>query len=163
LDITDPVVNTFSANINFDSISSIEVLTGGMEAQYNSLGGIINLITAGGSDEWHVDSSLYVGNTRFSTGGQYGSQLYQGQVPLSVSGDPSYISNTDTADANYRLPIAQDYQEQGGAFAIVQWDWFINNNTNFNLQTGFLYNHIYSGPQGYFSSLDHVPGENKFS
>src|SRR5579883_2609861 len=39
LDITDPVTNTFSANINFDSIASVEMLTGGMEAQYNSLGG----------------------------------------------------------------------------------------------------------------------------
>src|SRR5206468_10930237 len=39
LDITDPVTNTFSANINFESLGSIEVLTGGMEAQYNSLGG----------------------------------------------------------------------------------------------------------------------------
>jgi hypothetical protein len=240
LDITDPVVNTFSANINFDSISSIEVLTGGMEAQYNSLGGIINLITAGGSDEWHVDSSLYIGNTKFSVGGQYGAQLYQGVVPLSrvvagatqsyqaninaggpllkhrlwfnasleydyteasvpagpplhlqppprrfngvearlkltwapnekhrvtlsLSGDPAFLSNVDTADSNYRLPIAQDYQEQGGAFAILQWDWFISQNTNFNLQTGFLYNHIFSGPQGYFSGIDHVPGENKFS
>jgi hypothetical protein len=240
LDVTDPLVNTFSANINFDSISSIEVLTGGMEAQYNALGGIINLITAGGSDEWHLDASLYIGNNKFSTGGQFGSQLYQGLIPfsrtvagatqsyqaningggpilkhrlwfnasleydyteasvpagpplnlqspprrfngvlarlkltwapnekhrvtLSVSGDPSYLSNTDTADANYRLPIAQDYQEQGGSFAILQWDWFISQNTNFNLQTGFLYNHIYSGPQGYFSNIDHVAGENKFS
>ena len=50
LDITDPVTNTFSANINFDSLGSVEVLTGGMEAQYNSLGGVINLITNGGSD-----------------------------------------------------------------------------------------------------------------
>jgi Carboxypeptidase regulatory-like domain/TonB dependent receptor-like, beta-barrel/TonB-dependent Receptor Plug Domain len=240
LDITDPVVNTFSANINFDSISSIEVLTGGMEAQYNTLGGIINLITAGGSDEWHVDASLYIGNNKFSAGGQFGSQLYQGAVPLSrvtpgatqsyqanvnvggpiikhrlwfnvsleydftefsvpagpplnlqppprryngvearlkltwapnekhrvtlsISGDPAFLSNLDTADSNYRLPIAQDYQEQGGAFAILQWDWFINQNTNFNLQTGFLYNHLFTGPQGYFTGIDHVPGENKFS
>jgi hypothetical protein len=240
LDITDPVVNSFSANINFDSISSVEVLTGGMEAQYNSIGGIINLITAGGSDEWHVDSSLYIGNTKFSVGGQYGAQLYQGFAPLSrvtagatqsyqanvnvggpivkhrlwfnisleydytelstpagpplnlqspprrfngvlarvkftyapnekhrvtlsLSADPSYLDNVDTADANYRLPTAQDYQEQGGAFAILQWDWFINQNTNFNLQTGFLFNHIYSGPQGYLGSVDHVSGEDKYS
>ena len=39
LDITDPVTNTFSADINFDSIASVEVLTSGAEAQYNALGG----------------------------------------------------------------------------------------------------------------------------
>ena len=32
LDITDPVTNTFSANINFDSIASEQILTGGFEA-----------------------------------------------------------------------------------------------------------------------------------
>ena len=62
LDITDPVTNTFSANINFDSIASVEVLTGGMEAQYNSLGGIINLISVGGGNDWHFDSSFYINN-----------------------------------------------------------------------------------------------------
>ncbi len=240
LDVTDPVTNTFSANINFDSIQSIEVLTGGMEAQYNALGGVINLITAGGSDEWHVDSSLYIGNTKFSVAGQYGSQLYQGYTPLSsvnagvtqsyqaninvggpilkhrlwfnvsleydytegstpagppinlqspprryngvlarakltwapsekhrvtlsLSADPAFLDNDDTANANSELTTAQLRQEQGGAFAILQWDWFINQNTNFNLQTGFLFSHIYSGPQGKLGSVDNETGSNKFS
>src|SRR5262249_28720164 len=83
LDITDPVTNTFSANLNFDSIGSVEVLTGGMEAQYNSLGGVINVVTTGGSNEWHVDSSVYVNNTKFSAGDQYGSQLYNSVRPFS--------------------------------------------------------------------------------
>jgi hypothetical protein len=238
LDITDPVTNTFSANINFDSISSIDVITGGMEAQYNSLGGIINLITAAGSDEWHVDSSLYIGNDLFSVHGQYGSQSFHGVVPLSkipsastqsyqaninvggpivkhklwfnasveydyteagtpagpplnvqgpprrfngvlarlklswapnekhritlsVSTDPSFISNT--GGSNTRLPVAQSYQEQGGAFGILQWDWFISQKANFNLQTGFVYNHIYSGSQGYFSGIDNTGAASMFS
>jgi hypothetical protein len=240
LDITDPLTNTFSANINFDSIASIEVITGGMEAQYNSLGGVINLITNGGSDEWHVDSSLYVGNAAFAAKGQYGAQLFQGQVPLSrtpagptqsyqanvnvggplvkhklwfnvsleydytegstpagpplnaqspprrfngvlarlkltwapndkhrvtlsLSGDPSFISNVDTSTANRRLPIAQDYQEQGGAFAILQWDWFINKNINTNVQTGFVFNHIFAGSQGLFAGIDNNGSEKNFS
>ncbi len=240
LDITDPVTNTFSANINFDSISSIEVLTGGMEAQYNSMGGVINLITAGGSDEWHVDASLYVNNDKFSATGQYGSQLYDGQnqttrippaptqgyqanvnvggpilkhrlwfnvsleydyteastpagpplntqsptrkfnsvfarlkltwapnekhrVTLSASTDPAFISNINRASANKRLPIAQNYQEQGGAFGILSWDWFINQNINTNVQTGFLYEHLYDGSQGAFTSIDNNGSEKMFS
>ncbi len=78
LDITDPVTGTFSANINFDTISSIQVLTGGMEAQYNSLGGVINLVTDGGSDDWHVNSSFYINNQHFSAGNQYGSRIFNG-------------------------------------------------------------------------------------
>jgi hypothetical protein len=240
LDITDPVTNTFSANINFDSISSIEVLTGGMEAQYNALGGVINLITAGGSDEWHVDSSLYIGNNKFKAPGQYGSQLYHGfsplnnvvsgstqsyqanvnvggpiikhrlwfnisleydydesstpagpplnlqsppyrfngvlarikltyapnekhRITLSLSADPTFIDNVDTGNANAELAAAQARQEQGGAFAILQWDWFINQNTNFNLQTGFLFSHIYTGPQGELGSIDSQSGTKGFS
>jgi hypothetical protein len=238
LDITDPVTNTFSANINFDSISSIDVITGGMEAQYNALGGIINLITNGGSNEWHVDSSLYVGNNLFSVHGQYGPQTFHGLTPLSklpsastqsyqanlnvggplvknklwfnasveydytesgtpagpplnlqgpprrfngvlarikltwapnekhrltvsASSDPSFISNTGAP--NSALPVAQTYQEQGGAFGIIQWDWFARSNVNFNLQTGFVYNHIYSGPQGFFSSIDDTGAASMFS
>jgi hypothetical protein len=78
LDITDPVTGTFSANINFDTISSIQVLTGGMEAQYNSMGGIINLITDGGSDDWKVNSSFYINNAKFSAGNQFGARLSNG-------------------------------------------------------------------------------------
>jgi hypothetical protein len=224
LDITDPVTNTFSANINFDSISSVEVLTGGMEAEYNSLGGVINLITAGGSDEWHVDSSLYINNTAFSAGNQYGPNLYNGvrdwfvgnrppqqqynanmnvggpilkhrlwfnlsleygyrersipagpplniqeppttshrilvrgkltwapnekhRITLSISGDPAYFNYVDQDNA--RLPIAEDFQGQGGAFAILQWDYFKSQNLNTNVQMGFQYSNIYTGPQGY--------------
>jgi len=82
LDITDPVTNTFSSNINFDSIASFSVITGGMEAQYNSMGGIINLISAQGSDEFHIDASLYANHYKLSAPAQYGSQLYEGTRPF---------------------------------------------------------------------------------
>ena len=78
LDITDPVTGTFSANINFDSIASVQVLTGAMDAEYNSLGGVINIVTAGGSDEWHASARLFINNAKFSRGNQYGSSLYHG-------------------------------------------------------------------------------------
>jgi len=82
LDITDPVTNTFSANINFDSVESIEVMTGGAEAQYNSLGGTINLITSGGSNEWRILASQYVNHQALSAGQQFGTQVYQGSRPF---------------------------------------------------------------------------------
>ncbi|HEX8818409.1 MAG TPA: hypothetical protein VF794_00670, partial [Archangium sp.] len=75
---TDPVTNTFSANINFDSVASFAILTGGMEAQYNSMGGVINLVSAQGSDEFHVDASLYGNHYKLSAPAQFGSNLYEG-------------------------------------------------------------------------------------
>jgi hypothetical protein len=67
-----------------------------MEAEYNALGGIINLITNTGSDEWHVDSSFYINNAKFSAGAQYGSQLYNGIRDYSGIAPPprqSYQAN----------------------------------------------------------------------
>jgi hypothetical protein len=93
LDITDPVTNTFSANINFDSIDSVEILTGGAEAQYNSLGGIVNLITATGGASWKLNASLFVNHQSFSVGKQFGTQVYQGTRPflyLASSPQASY-------------------------------------------------------------------------
>ncbi len=78
LDTTDPGSNTFATNVNLDLVASEEVLTGGMEAQYNSLGGVFNLITAAGSDEWHVDTSLYVNNSSLTAPNKYGGYNYNG-------------------------------------------------------------------------------------
>src|SRR5262249_40209589 len=88
LDLTDPGTNTFATNVNLDLIASEEVLTGGMEAQYNSLGGVFNLITNGGSDEWHVDASLYVNNSNLSAPNRYGPYSYNGYQDFDSSNAP---------------------------------------------------------------------------
>src|SRR4051794_2356876 len=49
LDVTDPASNTFSLNLTFDSLESVDVITGGMDAQYNAIGGGINVVTPGGA------------------------------------------------------------------------------------------------------------------
>src|SRR5215472_13597999 len=59
LDTTDPVTNTFSSNINQDSLAAVQVITSGFEAKYNAVGSIINLITNSGSDDLHFNVSFY--------------------------------------------------------------------------------------------------------
>lgn len=60
INITDPVTNTFSANFNFDAIAETQVLTGGFDAEYGySTGGIINIVTKSGGDEFTLDGSIY--------------------------------------------------------------------------------------------------------
>lgn len=57
---TDPVTNTFSSNFNFDAIKEVQVLTGGLDAEYGyATGGIINLVTKSGGNEFHLDTSFY--------------------------------------------------------------------------------------------------------
>jgi hypothetical protein len=229
LDVTDPVTNTFSANINFESLGSVEVLTGGMEAQYNSLGGVINLTTNAGGDELHLDASVYVNNAAFSNGNQYGAQLYdatrpfstiprpptqdyqanlsiggpiikqklwynvaleydyteraipagppldvqhpsrkfngvlarakltyaptyQHRITLSASSDPAFISNLN--QSNTGLGVTENHQNQGGVFAILQWDYFKSKNVNTNVQLGFQFNRLDFGPEGKLGSVD---------
>src|SRR5262249_23950596 len=55
LDTSDPLLSTFAQNLTFDSMQSVEVITGGQDAEYNALGGIINVLTRGGSDNFHAD------------------------------------------------------------------------------------------------------------
>jgi len=60
INITDPVTNTFSANFNFDAIQEVEVITGGRDAEYGSaMGGVINIVTKSGSNEFEVDGAIH--------------------------------------------------------------------------------------------------------
>lgn len=132
LDITDPVTNTFSANINFDSIESVEVLTGGTEAEYNSLGGLINLVTSAGSNEWHVDSSLYINHQSLSAGSQFGPQFYDGARPFAVlkrSPNEQYQANI-----NIGGPIIKDKWWFHFSYQYQHTDSSINIGPPLNLQ-----------------------------
>ncbi|MFY0576097.1 carboxypeptidase regulatory-like domain-containing protein [Cystobacter fuscus] len=106
LDITDPVTNTFSSNINFDSISSFSIITGGMEAQYNAMGGVINLISAQGSNEFHIDASIYANHYKLSAPTQFGSNLYEGYKPFNVTVRPP--TQGYQGNVNLSGPILKD-------------------------------------------------------
>src|SRR6185312_7339120 len=107
LDITDPVTNTFSANINFDSIASEQILTGGFEAEYNSLGGVINLITVAGGDKLSIDSSFYVNNQKFSVADQFGANNYDGVRPFGHLISPT--TQSYGANLNIGGPIIRQH------------------------------------------------------
>jgi hypothetical protein len=89
LDITDPVTGTASTNLSFDATEAIDVLTSGMEAQYNSLGGVINVITSAGGDQAHVNASVYGALQSLSASGSYGGNLYDGVQPFNDSPTPA--------------------------------------------------------------------------
>ncbi len=60
LNITDPVTQTFSTNFNFDAIGELQIITGGMDAEYGSTtGGVVNIVTQSGGDEFSLDGSVY--------------------------------------------------------------------------------------------------------
>ena len=66
VNITDPMTNTFSMNMNYDAIEEVEVITGGMDAEYGrSLGGAVNIVTKSGGNEFEGMASAYYSDERF--------------------------------------------------------------------------------------------------
>jgi outer membrane receptor for ferrienterochelin and colicin len=46
-------------DFNFDAIEELEVITAGLSPEYgNTSGGVINVVTKGGSNEFELDSSF---------------------------------------------------------------------------------------------------------
>src|SRR5215813_1442690 len=79
LDTTDPVTNTFSVNMDQDSLAAVQVITGAMEAKYNAVGSIQNLITTSGSDDLHFDISFYTRPKALQTfRGSQSPAIYEG-------------------------------------------------------------------------------------
>jgi hypothetical protein len=105
LDITDPVSNTFSANFNFDAIAQMDLLLLAVDAQYNSLGGVINLVTKRGSDRFNVDASLFVNHQSLSVGSRAGSQIFEGR--LRDQSDPPPPNASYQANLNIGGPIVK--------------------------------------------------------
>ncbi len=227
LDITDPVEGTFSANFNFDAIGQMDLLLLAVDAQYNSLGGVINLMTKSGSDKLTIDSSFYVNHQSLSLGARAGNQLYEGRlldqsgprppvasyqanlniggpivkqklwfylsteyryrinsvIPgaplnaqhpplerhdlytrlkltwspssrhrlnLSVNADPTWLTNIrniDGSQTNAYTAEADYFQNQGGVFGILTWDYFATDNLLFGVQTGLQWFGFTTGPQ----------------
>lgn len=56
---TDPITGTFSQNMNYDAIEEVQVVTGGMDAEYGrSLGGAVNIVTRSGGNEFSGDAQF---------------------------------------------------------------------------------------------------------
>jgi hypothetical protein len=69
VNITDPLTNTFSTNLNFDAIEAVEVITGGMDAEYGrSLGGAVNVVTKSGGNEFEGSAFLLYSPPSFVAG-----------------------------------------------------------------------------------------------
>jgi hypothetical protein len=236
LDVTDPVTNTFAMNIPFESVLAVETQTGGMDAQYNAQGGVINVRTVGGSDEFHATASFYANHYRLSRTGVLGSQLYEHSLPfksdqvgptesyqltlnvggpiierklwyrvtydlrlaktspakLAPLGVPPYniqhppLNSTNhlaglrlsyapaslhriwlsgnvspgqfnnVTGGNSSLGVAESHQNQNAIFGVLGWDWYVSGNVNTQVQTGFVYEMLEVGPQGWLGDIDYA-------
>jgi outer membrane receptor for ferrienterochelin and colicin len=110
---TDPVTNTFSMNMNYDAIEEINVITGGMDAEYGrALGGIVNIVTRSGGNEFHGDVQLLYSSTE--------TQIYK---PLEGEDKDSQQNATQSIAANLGGPIIKD---KLWFFAGAEFDRFLS-------------------------------------
>src|SRR5262249_39299990 len=105
LDVTDPVTRQAQQQLAFDSIDSVQVITGGFDAEYNVFGGVINTITRGGSDEWTGNASFYGQNSSLTNESRkpVGSTIYEG--PRVFADPPLDKTYSYTATATLGGPI----------------------------------------------------------
>ena len=60
IDTTDPVTHTFGTNFNFDAMSDVSITTGAGGPEHSDTpGGVINMVTKSGSNQFELDTSLY--------------------------------------------------------------------------------------------------------
>ncbi len=72
LSTTDPVTQTFGTNFNYDAIQEISVQTGGYEAEFGqATGGIINLVTKSGGNNFSGSLDIRYRDQDFSENGDH--------------------------------------------------------------------------------------------
>ncbi len=66
LDVTDPRFGSAGMHVSFNFIQEVQVKTGGYRAEYGgALGGVVNMITKSGSNEFHGDVFAYYTDDSF--------------------------------------------------------------------------------------------------
>lgn len=69
---TDPVTATFGTNFNYDAIQEISFLTGGFDAEYGgATGGIVNLLTKSGGNDFHGTFDMRYRDSGFNENGDH--------------------------------------------------------------------------------------------
>jgi hypothetical protein len=67
INTTDPATGTFGSNLNYNFVRETEVSTGSLDAEYSaSTGGLFNMLTKSGSNEFHGEVFFYYTDDSFS-------------------------------------------------------------------------------------------------
>ncbi len=72
MDTTDPITSTFAANFNYDAIQEVQFQTAGYEAEYGrTIGGVVNLVTKSGGNEFSGTFDARYRNASFYESGEH--------------------------------------------------------------------------------------------
>ena len=86
LNTTDPVTGTFGTNFNFDAIQEMNFQTGGFEAEFGqATGGIVNLVTKSGGNEFSGSLDVRFRNEQMTENGDHYDRDTQDSLYQSIS------------------------------------------------------------------------------
>jgi hypothetical protein len=108
LNTTDPVTHTFTSNFTFDSIQEIAIQTSGFEAEYGkAIGGIINVITKSGGNDFHGTLDARYRSEKLTEQGSRKRDFPPGTSTLRYDRDTQDFQNFSPA-ATLGGPIMRD-------------------------------------------------------
>ncbi|HEV8232371.1 MAG TPA: carboxypeptidase regulatory-like domain-containing protein, partial [Thermoanaerobaculia bacterium] len=108
LNTTDPVTHTFTSNFTFDSIQEIAIQTSGFEAEYGkAIGGIINVITKSGGNEFHGSLDARYRSEKLTEQGERKRDYPPGTDTLRYDKDSQDFQNL-SPNATLGGPILRD-------------------------------------------------------
>jgi outer membrane receptor protein involved in Fe transport len=121
---TTNVIKGFQGkNINTEFIQEVEVKTGGYQAEYGrATGGVVNVITKSGGNEFHGDVFGYYNPPSFSA-----TQRFDKTADLSQSGDASVNTTISNASGTNSKVLDVDRREAGvdlGGYFLKDHIWF---------------------------------------
>ncbi|HEX6976016.1 MAG TPA: TonB-dependent receptor, partial [Vicinamibacterales bacterium] len=89
---TDPVTHTFGSNLPFDAVQEVSIQTLGKDAEYGrALGGVVNVVTKTGGNEFSGTFDARITNDNLSESGEHydaSKQDYQEFKPAATLGGP---------------------------------------------------------------------------
>ena len=108
LDTSDIVTGGLSSSMNFDAVEQYNLFTGAMDAEYNSLGLVQNMVTRSGGNRFSVDASVVIQPTAFNLRTRYGAQLPQQNGALLYDDRDPPVRDFYSVNANIGGPIVKD-------------------------------------------------------
>ncbi len=108
LDTTDVVTGGISSPMNFDAVEQFSLSVGAMDAEYNSMGLVQNMVTRSGGNKFTTDISLTIQPTAFNSRTRYAAQQpVQNGLLLYDQRDPP-VRDYYSVNANVGGPIVKD-------------------------------------------------------
>jgi hypothetical protein len=127
LNTTDPLTATFGTNFNFDAIQEVSIQTGGFQAEFGqALGGVINLVTKSGGNEFHGSLDARYTDENFNESGdhfdpnenQSSFQQYAGTIGGPIKRDKLWFFASVQDGISENTPLNSDVTRK---FSGIDW------------------------------------------